>query len=323
VRKPLIVVVGTMHMDFTVYVDNLPKPGETVLGWNFEMSPGGKGANQAVAISRLGADSYLISRVGDDYVGKLLLENAIRNGVKVNYVKRDAEAHSGVALIIVDAKGENVIAVAPGVDSRISPRDVEDAENVIASSDAVIAQLEIPVETAVKALELAKAEGKLAVLNPAPAKPLPQHVYKDLDLITPNIRELEALSRVEIRGDEDVIKAARVLLERGVKTVVVTLGKMGALIVDEKGSRNIATYDVPVVDTVGAGDAFNGALTLALTLGAPIEEAVDFANMVASLKVTKKGAQAGLPRAGEVLSFARERGVKLGILKSLEALTVI
>ena len=322
-RKPSIVVVGTMHMDFTVYVDNLPKPGETVLGWNFEMSPGGKGANQAVAISRLGADSYLISRVGDDYVGKLLLENAIRNGVKVDYVKRDAEAHSGVALIIVDAKGENVIAVAPGVDSRISPRDVEDAENVIASSDAVIAQLEIPVETAVKALELAKAKGKLAVLNPAPAKPLPQRVYKDLDLITPNIRELEALSGVKVRGDEDVVKAARVLLERGVKTVVVTLGKIGALIVDEKGSRNIATYDVPVVDTVGAGDAFNGALTLALTLGAPIEEAVDFANMVASLKVTKKGAQAGLPRAGEVLSFARERGVKLGILKSLEALTAV
>jgi len=320
VEKPTIVVVGTMHMDFTVYVDHLPRPGETVLGRGFEMSPGGKGANQAVAISRLGGISYLVSRVGKDYVGDLLLDNARRNGVRIDFVKRDPEAHSGVALIFVDESGENMIAVAPGVDSRISPADVRKAETALAEASAVLAQLEIPVETAVEAVRVAKSKGKITILNPAPAKPLPEEVYSLIDILTPNVRELEALAGVAVEADEDVVSAANLLRERGVKAVVVTLGKRGAMIVDERGHRVVSTYEVPVVDTVGAGDAFNGALALALSLGASIDEAVSFANMVAAIKVTRRGAQAGLPRTVDVLRFAEERGITSGVLESLKEL---
>lgn len=306
-------------MDFIAYVDRLPKPGETVIGRGFEMQPGGKGANQAVAAARLGARSFLVSRVGSDYVGELLLENAARNGVDVSYVVKDPESHSGVALIMVDARGENVIAVAPGVDERVSPADVERAVPAVQSSHAVIAQLEIPVETALRAMKLAKDWGKLAVLNPAPAKPLPREAYSCIDILTPNVRELEALAGVKVESLEDAEKGARVLLERGVGTVIVTLGKRGALIVEGEGSKLVPTYDVPVVDTVGAGDAFNGALAVALAAGAPVEEAVAFANLVASLKVTKKGAQAGLPRLEEVESFTREHGLSFSFLDALRA----
>jgi ribokinase len=309
-----------MHMDFIVYVDRLPRPGETVIGRGFEMQPGGKGANQAVAAARLGARSFLVSRVGGDYVGKLLLENAARNGVDVSHVREDPESHSGVALIMVDARGKNVIAVAPGVDERVSPADVESALPAIRSSSAVVAQLEIPVETALRAMKLAKDWGKLAILNPAPAKPLPPEAYSCIDVITPNARELEALAGVRVESVEDAERAAGVLLERGVRTVIVTLGKRGALIVGGEGSKLVPTYDVPVLDTVGAGDAFNGALAVALALGAPVEEAVAFANLVASLKVAKRGAQAGLPRLKEVERFASERGLRFGVLEELRAL---
>lgn len=312
--KPRVCVVGTMHMDFIVYAERLPKPGETVIGRGFEMQPGGKGANQAVAASRLGATSYLISRVGNDYVGRLLLENAVANGVDVTCVKIDPEAHSGVALIIVGEGGENVIAVAPGVDFHISPADIDGALPAIQSSHAVLAQLEVPVETALRAMKLAKDWGKLTILNPAPAKPLPPEAFACIDVLTPNLRELEALTNVEVKSVEDAERAAQRLLDKGVKAVVVTMGKRGALVVDSSGIKLIPTFDVPVVDTVGAGDAFNGALAVALALGASLEEAAAFGNLAASLKVTKRGAQAGLPRLDEVEKFASDRGVKLSFL---------
>jgi len=308
-------------MDFIVYVDRLPRAGETVIGRGFEMLPGGKGANQAVAVARLGGRSLLVSRVGDDYVGRLLLENARRNGVSVEHVKVDPEAHSGVALIIVGERGENVIAVAPGVDARISPQDVEEARPALRVADVVVAQLEVPLETALKAMEVGKSEGKLTVLNPAPARPLPPGAYRLVDVLTPNVRELEALTGVEVGGVEDAERAASKLLDEGVGSVVVTLGRRGALIVSREGARLMETYEVPVVDTVGAGDAFNGALALALAVGAELEEAVDFANMVASLKVTKRGAQTGLPTIGEVARFAAERGKRLGVIEELLALS--
>jgi len=317
VEKPVITVVGTMHMDFTVYVDRLPKPSETVLGHDFEMLPGGKGANQAVAISRLGGRCYMVSRVGDDYIGRLLLQNAVENGVDTTYVKRDPEVSSGVALIFVDSKGENMIAVALGVDERISPRDVEEAAPAISGSKVVVAQLEIPVETALKAVKMGRERGKITLLNPAPAKPLPADSYRYIDYLTPNMRELESLSGVQVRSPEDAEKAAERLRELGVGSVIVTMGAQGALIVDAEGGRRIPSFKVNVVDTVGAGDAFNGALALALALNAPVDEAVRFANAVAALKVTKKGAQQGLPRLPELESFLSERGERLAIVERL------
>lgn len=304
-------------MDFIVYVRSLPRPGETVIGSGFEMQPGGKGANQAVAAARLGACSNLVSRVGGDYVGKLLLDNAAKNRVETSYVKVDRESHSGVAMIIVDAHGENVIAVAPGVDECISPSDVEEALPAIKESNVVIAQLEVPVETALRAMKLAKEYGKLAILNPAPVKPLPPEIYNYINIITPNARELEALTGEKIESTEDAEHSALLLLDRGVDSVIVTLGKRGALVASKNASKVVPAFDVPVVDTVGAGDAFNGALAFALAGGVSIEEAVTFANVVASLKVTRKGAQAGLPTADDVARFIEDRDVNLKRLVKL------
>lgn len=304
-------------MDFIVYVRSLPKPGETVIGSGFEMQPGGKGANQAVTAARLGARSNLVSRVGGDYVGKLLLDNAAKNRVETSYVKVDSESHSGVAMIIVDSQGENVIAVAPGVDECISPSDVEDALPAIRETDVVVAQLEVPVETALRAMKLAKECGKLTILNPAPVKPLPPEVYDYVDIITPNVRELEALTGGKIESLEDAELGALLLLDRGVNAVIVTLGKRGALVASKSGSKVVPAFDVTVVDTVGAGDAFNGALAFALAGGASIEEATNFANVVASLKVTRKGAQAGLPTANDVVRFIEDKGVNLKTLVRL------
>ncbi|RLE93905.1 MAG: ribokinase [Thermoprotei archaeon] len=307
--NPVAVVVGTMHMDFVIYVDQLPKLGETVLGHKFETFPGGKGANQAVALARLGAEVYMVSRVGEDFVGKELLENAKRNNVKTDYVVVDSEEKSGVAFIIVDKEGENVIAVAPGVDNRICIEDLNRAEPAFSKASVVLAQLEIPVETALEAMKRGKEKGALTILNVAPVKKLPLDQLKYVDILVLNARELEALVKIATGETLNYIEASRRILEQGVSTVIVTRGKEGAEIITKEYSKLIPTFKVKVVDTVGAGDAFCGALAYALSRKAELEDAVRFANMVAALKVTKKGAQTGLPYLSEVRKFAEEQGV--------------
>ncbi|HDJ89303.1 MAG TPA: ribokinase [Thermoprotei archaeon] len=301
----IIVVIGTLHMDFTVAVDRIPRLGETVLGWGFKMFPGGKGANQAVAASLLGAETYIVSRVGDDYIGKLLLKNALSKGVNVDYVLKDPSSHSGVALIIVDSKGNNIIAVASGVDKNISRKDIDRAENILRQADIVLIQLEIPLETAIYAVEKASQYKCKIILNPAPAKPLPQNIYRKIDILTPNIREAETLSNIEIRDNSDLEKVGKYFLDLGLKELVVTLGSRGAYIYTENIRKIVPTIDVKVVDTTGAGDAFNAGLAVAISEGREIDEAVFFANCVASLKVTKMGAQEGLPTRKEVEEFIK------------------
>jgi len=304
-RKPVIVVIGTLHMDFTVFVDRVPQLGETVLGRNFKMSPGGKGANQAVASSLLGAKTYIVSRVGDDYIGDLLLKNALSRGVNVDYVLKDSSSHSGVALIIVDSKGNNIIAVASGVDKNISRKDIDRAEDILKEADIVLLQLEIPLKTVVYAIEKASRYGCKVILNPAPATSLPPKIYSEIDVLTPNIREAERLSNISIRGDKDLEKIGKYFLNLGVKNIIITLGSRGAYIYNKNIGKIIPTIDVRVVDTTGAGDAFNAGLAVALSEGKNIENAVFFANCVASLKVTKMGAQAGLPTREEVERFIK------------------
>ncbi len=296
-------------MDFIVYVNRFPKVGETVLGTSFITAPGGKGANQAVAASRLGATCYFISKVGNDFIGESLIENAKRNGIKADYIKKDSRSHSGIALIYVNAKGEDMIVVAPGVDMLISEEDVKEAEIALASSKVVLTQLEIPIKTAEFAINFAKEMGKKTILNPAPASCLNEKVYPNIDFLTPNKGELEKLSGMKINDDSSIIKAARSLISKGVGCVIVTLGKRGAMIVTSDDYELIPSYDVKVVDTVGAGDAFNGAFAVAISLDMNIREAVKFANIVASLKVTKKGAQTGLPSIEEVIAFAKSHGI--------------
>ncbi len=296
-------------MDLIAYVNDFPKIGETLLGNDFVMAPGGKGANQAIATSRLGAECYFISKVGNDFIGEKLLENAKINGVKIDYIKKDHRSHSGVALIYVNAEGEDMIVVIPGVDRLISEEDIKEAKAAISSSKVVLTQLEIPIKTAEFAMSFAKEMEKKTILNPAPAYPLDEKTYHNIDFLVPNKGELETLSGIKINDDLSILKAAKSLISKGVGCVIVTLGSRGAMIVTNDYHELIPSYKVKVIDTVGAGDAFNGALAVALSLDIDIREAVRFANIAASLKVTKKGAQSGLPNIKEIIEFVKSNKI--------------
>jgi len=293
-------------MDFFILLEHLPIPGETVLGKRFVMQPGGKGANQAVAAARLGAKTYMVGRVGNDIFANEVIENFKRNNVKVDYIKRDPETHTGVAFIFVDAKGENMIAVASGADARVSPSDVDDAMDIISKSDVLLLQLEIPVETVVYAARKAYENNVKVILNPAPARSLPEEIFKYIYILTPNRVEAQMLSNVEIRSTEDVLKAARVLMSKGVKSIVVTLGAEGALLISGDREIHIPAFKVKPVDTTGAGDAFNAALAVAIAEGKSLEEAVRWANAAAAIKITRVGAQAGLPYRKDLKEFLNE-----------------
>ena len=293
-----ISVVGSIHMDFIIFTDRFPKPGETITGKGFEMQPGGKGANQAVAVARLGKEVYMIGRVGDDYVGDQLIRNLKENKVNTFHVFKTPGVHSGIALITVDSKGENTIVVAPGADNYLLPKDIDDAEESLKKSKILLIQYEIPPKTIQYAVKKAKNLGLTVIVNPAFVRKLPNEFYKYVDILTPN--RLEAL---EITGEKTVLEAGRKLLKMGVGTVVITLGAEGALVFHGKGHFKIPAVKVKPVDTTGAGDAFNGALAVAILEEKSIEEAVKFASAAAALKVTKPGAQRGLPSREELESF--------------------
>ena len=301
---PRVVVVGSSNTDMVVRAPHLPAPGETVLGGEFAMLPGGKGANQAVAAARLGGRVSFVARVGADVFG----DNAVRGfeaeGIVTDRIVRDPAAPSGVALIGVDQqRGENAIIVAPGANGRLSPDDIARAADVIRSADAVLCQLEIPVETVAAALTLARDAGVLTVLNPAPAQALPPELLANVSLLTPNEAEAAFLAG----GAGSPAEAARELRGRGVGTVIVTLGAAGALIVSENGEQHIAGRRVAnVVDTTAAGDCFTGALAVALGEKHSLEYAVHFANAAAALSVTRLGAQPSLPTRAETRHFLHD-----------------
>jgi len=302
------VVLGSIHMDMIVRSERLPKPGETILGWDFKMLPGGKGANQAVALSKLNVRTGMISRVGDDFLGKSLLENLKRNSVDTSHVKRDPETHTGLALIIVDKRGRNMIAVARGADEHVSIYDVEDAADAIASSDYLLAQLELPVETVVHAIRLAREKGTKVILNAAPAQRLPREILPMIDYLIVNEVEASLLSRVRISDLRSAERAGRRLVGMGVGNVVITLGRLGAMLI--KGDGDVVRskgVKVRAVDTTGAGDAFCGAFTAFLSENRPVEEALQLANYAAALSITRVGAQEALPTRDEVLKFAEEQ----------------
>lgn len=299
-RRPVITVIGSIHVDYTVKLPRLPSIGETVIGLDFKRSPGGKGANQAVAAARLGAETYMVSRVGADEDGRMLLDNLRRNGVYTEYVKIDPASYTGIALIMVDVQGRNMIAVASGTDARVSKEDVDSAMDRICRSDMILAQLEIPIETTVYALEKAYEAGVRTILNPAPCRPLSRDLYRKISVITPNRVELSMLTDMPTGSLKEIEEAARSILDLGVEVVVVTLGEEGALIVDPSSSAHVKAIRVEAVDTTGAGDAFNAALAVALAEGKSLKEAVFIANVAAALKITKMGAQEGLPRRVEL-----------------------
>ncbi|MBI2862024.1 MAG: ribokinase [Chloroflexi bacterium] len=300
-----VVVVGSANMDLVVKVPHLPQTGETVLGGTFLRAPGGKGANQAVAAARLGCEVFFVGRVGTDPFGDELLAGLARDGVRLDYVVRDQEAPTGVALIFVGEDGSNMIAVAPGANDRLSPEDVRRAEATIASAQVLLVQLEVPIGTVEQALALAEVHEVSAILNPAPARPLPPETLRKVAVLTPNEREAEVLSGVRVNDVLAVYDAADALLGKGAQAVVVTLGRDGALLNTGFRVLRVPAFAVEAVDTTAAGDAFAGALAAFLTTSSNLELAVRYANAVAALSVTKPGAQPSLPTKREVERFLR------------------
>lgn len=290
-------------MDLVAYTDRIPRPGETVMGKDFRQIPGGKGGNQASAAARLGAPVQMIGCVGTDSFGVQLKESLAQDGVNVDYVMERPGEATGVAVILVERGGDNSITVAPGANYRILPGDIDNMASVIAKAKVLLLQLEIPLETVKAAILKGKSEGKLVILNPAPAAILEEEILQHIDILTPNETELEILSGHKTDTLENLKEAGKILLSKGVKDLVITLGSRGALHMNKDTTDHYDGYKVQVVDTTAAGDSFNGGLAVALSRGKTMAEAIGFAMKVGAMTVTKEGAQPSLPLLQEVNDF--------------------
>ena len=295
-------------MDLVVQSPRIPVSGETILGGDFLMVPGGKGANQAVAIARLGAHAIFVARLGDDVFGRKSLENFKKEKVDTRYVTLTPGTPSGVALITVDAAGNNAIVVAPGANAKLTPDDVYRAQSEIGSAGAVVAQLEVPLATVQCAAELAHHAGVTFVLNPAPAQKLPPALLALVTVLTPNEIEAEILTGVKVVDPESACQAADRLLEAGLKAVIVTMGAKGFLLAQGSTREHLDAEKVNVVDTTAAGDAFTGCLAVGLGQGHSLRDSAIFANRAAALCVTRMGAQPSMPTLEEVRAFNPTRG---------------
>ena len=302
-ENPRISVIGSSNMDLVVRSARIPAVGETILGGDFIMVPGGKGANQAVAAAKLGAEVFFIARLGRDIFAAQSLANFEKVGVNTKYVLQTDNTPSGVALIMVDEKANNSIVVAPGANSKLIPEDVEAASVEIASSGAVVAQLEVPVETVGFAAKLAEQAGVPFVLDPAPACQLSEEILARVSVLTPNESEAQILTGIQVTDEKTARLACDKLLACGVGSVILTMGGQGYLLAHEKEVCFVASHKVEAVDTTAAGDAFTGSLAVGIAQGNDIAEAASFANCVAALSVTKMGAQPSMPTKQEVIDF--------------------
>ncbi|OUJ72359.1 ribokinase [Hymenobacter crusticola] len=301
-ERPLLVIVGSANTDLVVHTPQFPVPGETRLGSAFQLSCGGKGANQAVAAARLGARVALVGKVGRDDFGQRALANLQQEGLDTTHVYQHPEAATGVAIITVNAQGQNTIVVAPGANHELLPADLDQAVTLLEQAAYLVVQLEIPLPTVLYLVAWARRRGKRVVLNPAPALPLPDDVYHDLFLLTPNETEAEALTGVPVRDADSARAAAQVLRERGVRNVVVTLGAQGAFLHTATYTGLVPAPHVEAVDTTAAGDVFTGALAVALTQNLDWERAAHFACQAAAVAVTRLGAQVSAPYRHELLA---------------------
>lgn len=299
-RRPKITVVGSFNTDLVVHTPRMPVSGETILGGPYHTGPGGKGANQAVAAARLDADVTMVVKLGKDDLGDKAETNLRNEGVNADFILRTETTHTGVAFIIVDETGENMIVVAPGANTQLTPEDVEATREAIVTADMLLVQLESPVETVEHAVRIAHEAGVRVLLNPAPGQPLDPQLLTMVDVLTPNETEAEIITGHSVGSLEETRAAAQQLRDMGIEVVVITLGAQGALLVTEDGAEHIAGHSVDVVDTTGAGDAFNGALAVALAEGRALSDAVAFANVAAALQVTKLGTAPAMPYRDDV-----------------------
>ena len=302
-----ILVIGSSNTDMVIKAAKLPEPGETILGGSFLMTPGGKGANQAMAAQRLlpeGQDKkdnvIFVAKVGDDLFGQQARRGFEEEGLDIRFVYQDTDAPSGVALIGVDERGENCIMVAPGANASLSVGEVSQALDAIPEAEWLLLQLEVPMETVAHSIREGARKGLKVVLNPAPAATIPEDLFASLYLITPNETEAEWLTGLSVSDEESAWAAARLLYTKGVQNVVITLGARGALLYSADRQLMVPAPSVTPLDTTAAGDVFNGALVVALAEQKPLPEAVQFACQAAALSVTRMGAQASIPQRAEV-----------------------
>ena len=307
IQAKKIVVVCSCNTDMVIKADRLPVPGETILGGTFFMNPGGKGANQAVAAARMGGNVTLISKTGNDVFGKQSVMLYTAENIKTDYIFSDPKHPSGVALITVDSHGENCIVVASGANAYLTPSDVDKASAEIESSDLVLMQLEIPVETVEYVAEMATKKGIKVILNPAPARALSNNLLKNVYIIIPNKNEAEILSGIKVSDIESAKQAAGIISAKGVDIVVITLGSQGALIKEYAEYHFVEAYKVDALDTTAAGDTFCGSVCVGLSEGRSVLDSVKLAARAAALTVTRMGAQASIPYRSELSSLDVEQ----------------
>lgn len=296
-------VIGSLNMDLVTKVENFPKPGETIVGESFKTFPGGKGANQAVALGRLGAEVFMIGKVGDDIYGTEYLEVLKNNNVNQAGIQIEKGISSGVAVIQVSDKGENNIVVIPGANGKVDIKYIESKWNILDEADIFLFQLEIPMATVIDTIKKLKAKGKTIILDPAPAIKLPEEIFKYIDYITPNETEIEALTGKSVEDEKDLKEAAQILIDKGVKNVIAKLGSKGAAVIHKVEYKKIPGFKVNPVDTTAAGDSFNAGFAFALAEGKELEECVRFGNAVGAISTTALGAQEAMPSYESVMSF--------------------
>lgn len=297
-----LVVIGSSNMDLVVSTEHFPLPGQTVMGKKFMTNFGGKGANQAVAASLLGGDVTFICKVGNDNYGREMIEKFQKDGIDTQYVTTTDQAATGIAVITVDANGENTIVVASGANGLLTSEDIRNAEPAISQADVLLMQLETPVEPLCTAAQIAHEKGKYVILNPAPApmEPLPTALLKHIDLIIPNETEATSITGVEITDLQSAERALGALKKLGAKNAMITLGEKGVLAYDDGKVKLFPACKVQAIDTTAAGDTFCGALSVAICQGLEMKEAIAFANKAAAYTVQHEGAQCAMPHLNDL-----------------------
>ncbi|MGL6020047.1 MAG: ribokinase [Gibbsiella quercinecans] len=302
-----LVVLGSINADHILNVEQFPAPGETVIGKQYKVAFGGKGANQAVAAGRSGANIAFIACVGGDDIGARIRQQLAADRIDTRPVEAIADSTTGVALIFVNGEGENVIGINAGANAAVTPDYLGRHRQTIIDAQALLMQLESPLETVIAAANLAKQHHTQVILNPAPARDLPDALLAMIDIITPNETEAQRLTGVAVNSDEDAARAAQALHGKGIATVIITLGRRGVWLSESGNGRRVPGFSVQAVDTIAAGDTFNGALVTALLEGRPMDDAVQFAHAAAAIAVTRPGAQPSVPWRQEIDAFLQQQ----------------
>jgi ribokinase len=302
-----LVVLGSINADHILNIEQFPRPGETVIGKQYKVAFGGKGANQAVAAGRSGADIAFIACVGADDIGERVRQQLASDRIDTQPIEAIADSTTGVALIFVNAEGENVIGIDAGANAAVTPNYLARYQQKVIDADALLMQLESPLETVIAAASLAKQHQTQVILNPAPARELPDDLLATIDMITPNETEAQRLTGIAVNDDNDAARAAQALHDKGIATVIITLGSRGVWLSENGNGKLVPGFKVKAVDTIAAGDTFNGALVTALLEGKTMADAVRFAHAAAAIAVTRPGAQPSVPWREEIDAFLQQQ----------------